>query len=104
MTDRRTRATVWQRFREVLGTILLVIFAVVLGVVSIWQYHRRASAIGADPLSVSQCVAAYQRARTASDSAIVDLQRPINDRQQAANPRTCKQLRIDGALARDPSR
>jgi hypothetical protein len=86
--------------REALSIIGLTVLAVALIVTVVWQYRLRTGPRGADPVVVATCVAAYQRAHSLADSAIVDAQRQVVSREQAPNARTCGQLRRDGTLAR----
>jgi hypothetical protein len=53
-----------------------------------------------EEVAAAQCRAGYQRARTATDSAVVDAQRPIISREQATVARTCRELRLAAAARR----
>ena len=50
-----------------------------------------------------ECLAAYRRARTAVDSAIVDAQRPVLLREKSPNAMNCGALRRSGHLRHAPS-
>ena len=82
-----------------LGAIVLGLAAVVLSAWGVWEYSRRIGPRGADPAVVEICRAAYNRANTPSDSAIVDRQRHVLSREQASNARTCGQLRHDSVFS-----
>lgn len=47
---------------------------------------------------VPECRVAYERARTANDSAIVDVRHPSSGPQKDPNAPTCGTLRITGQL------
>lgn len=49
----------------------------------------------------SECRASYARARTASDSAAVDLRHPSSGPQKDPNAPTCGTLRITGELRQE---
>ena len=53
-----------------------------------------------DDLAAAECRAAYGRAKTASDSAMVDRVRPVTSRAQATVAASCGTLRAAGTLAR----
>ena len=86
--------------REVLGAVGLAVVAVALSGWLVWEYRLRTSAQGADPVVVTACRAAYERARSLADTAIVDAQRHVVSRDQAPNARSCGQLRREGTLSR----
>ena len=51
-----------------------------------------------DDTALSLCRGAYQRARTARDSAAVDLQVPVTSRGQATVAVDCRTFRLAGRL------
>ena len=51
-----------------------------------------------DDAAISLCRGAYDRARTAGDSAAVDLQRPVTSRDQATVALDCRTFRVTGRL------
>jgi hypothetical protein len=71
-----------------------VVAAVVasIGLLFSWQGTRQVPPIETRVLA-SWCRAAYGRARTAAESAAVDLQQPVNDPNYAPARVTCRELR-----------
>jgi len=66
-------------------TRVAAVLLVVLALVTLWVASRRPS-----NRLPSECAAAYQRARTASDTAIVDALQP---NRREASPPTCGERR-----------
>ena len=53
-----------------------------------------------DPLTIQTCQASYRKALTAADTVRVDLLAPIDNRLQASQPMSCRELRMLGRLNR----
>ena len=75
-----------------LSTTAVVILVCLL--VLIWLTNR----CGPDDVAAAECRAAYARAATARDSAMVDRMRPVTSRPQATVAVNCQTLRASGAL------
>ena len=78
--------------RFVGGAALVLALVAILAVAAVSL--RRAP----DTAALSLCRGAYQRARTARDSAAVDLQRPVTSRGQATVAVDCRTFRLAGRL------
>ena len=86
------------RFRDV--TEIVVGIAVILTVAySAWRYWVQRGLAPGDDVSIAWCRADYARARTASDTAVVDLRTPVVRREQAPASLSCGELRRAGMLA-----
>jgi hypothetical protein len=100
MTRRRTLppepllARVARPLAIALGILLA---SAILATAAFRQRRIPGGAVGED-VAATQCRAGYGRARTAADSAVVDVQRPIISREQATVARTCRELRLAAAL------
>jgi hypothetical protein len=84
----------WRRVRGVfqaVGIALLLAFA-------LWRLSYALVGRPDEPVAVSWCHAAYARATSHQDSAIVDAQRPVVSREQATTGVSCGTLRSTGAL------
>ena len=76
-----------------------VVAVVVLALVALgFALRRSRTGYANDDVAIELCRAAYRRALTAQDSAIVDAQRPITSRAQASVALTCRALRQSGGL------
>jgi hypothetical protein len=73
----------------ILGALLVAILA---------YFYRSAREPGFLSPGVPECRVAYQRARTAIDSAMVDVRHPSSGPQKDPNAPTCGTLRITGQL------
>ena len=79
-----------------LGLALLALVVVIgAGVYLRW---RIPGGVPGEELAVEQCRTSYRQARSSTDTAIADEQRPIISREQATVARTCRELRLAGAL------
>ncbi|HEX5436480.1 MAG TPA: hypothetical protein VFW98_04945 [Gemmatimonadaceae bacterium] len=95
-SERMKRSAIPWRGRFAAWPIVLGIAAIV-GIVLVVEFVLAADP-GTQP-EAAECRAAYERARTAVDSAAVDAQRPLVRRQSAAPSRlSCGELRRSGEL------
>ena len=69
-----------------------------LVVIALWSVIRGRGPGGANRVAAVDCRAAYQRARTATESSMVDRQTPIVSKGQAAFAKSCEMMRLDGDL------
>ena len=76
---------------------LIGILAVVALVTALWG-SRLFSGPTYDPMAIERCRSDYRRARTPTDSAIVDARVPMDTKLQASSPVSCRELRILGRL------
>jgi hypothetical protein len=92
-----TRRPAPRRGSTALGFGLALVAVAILAV-----YFLRASrgTLPIDDVAAQMCRADYSRARTHTDTAIIDARRPITSRTQAPIALTCGALRISGRLVR----
>jgi hypothetical protein len=81
--------------RNWLSTGVLILLLLALAIVVVLTNRR-----GPDDLAAAECRAAYGRAETARDSAMVDRVRPVTSRTQATVAASCATLRAAGTLNR----
>ncbi len=93
---RQPEARWWRVLR---GTAQAVGFLALLGF-ALWRFSYSIIGHPDEPSVESLCRGAYAHARTSSDSAMVDQQRPIVSRAQAAVAVNCGTLRRTGELER----
>jgi hypothetical protein len=87
----------WRALRT--GGLLLALFAVLLVVAaSAYRMWRMPGGAADEGYAAEECRAAYGRSRSAADTAAVDAWRPVVSREQASVARTCRALRLSGAL------
>jgi hypothetical protein len=79
------------------AVVFLGLLGVLLAAVLAYLY-RSARTPGFLSPGVPECRAAYHRAQTAGDSAMVDVQHPSSGPQKDPNAPTCGTLRITGRL------
>ena len=96
MADRPVQARWWRVLRG-LGQAVGILGLLAL---ALWRLSLSLAGTPDEPVVASWCHQAYARAHRARDSAIVDQQRPIASREQAAAALTCGALRAQGALRR----
>jgi len=88
------------RISRPLGLALGLVLAALIFVAVTYRWWRiPGGGIGED-IAVAECRAAYRRSHSMVDSAMIDVQRPIVSRGQATVARTCRELRLAGALGR----
>jgi hypothetical protein len=63
-----------------------------------WLSFRRGREPGLLSTGRSECIAAYRGARTAVDSAMIDLRRPTTGAQKDHNAPTCGTMRQVGGM------
>jgi hypothetical protein len=84
--------------RERGGRILVILTAaLVVGLLFWWQGRSPIDPLDRQAIA-SFCKADYAKARSASDSAMIDQRSPIVGRRTAAAHITCGQLRLTGGL------
>ena len=95
LTEWRVRSA---RIRERAQTFVVVVsLGLLLAAIAVllFQSARRPGFLSA---GVPECRVAYERARTASDTAMVDLRHPSSGPQKDPNAPTCGTLRVTGQL------
>ncbi len=80
------------------GLGLLVVVSLASAAVSVYLSARMPGGAVGEDLAAEVCRAGYRHAASAGDAAVVDAQAPIVSRAQATVARTCRELRIAGAL------
>ena len=85
--------------RPVGASLGLLLAALLFAVVAYRWWRIPGGGLGED-VAVAECRASYHRSRSAVDSAMIDVQRPIVSRGQATVARTCRELRLAGAIGR----
>jgi hypothetical protein len=74
--------------------LAVVVFAAVITLLNLRQPGR----VPGDAAAAEQCRAAYRSARTAADSASVDMRRPVVSRGHATVALSCGVMRVAGQL------
>ena len=83
--------------RHVLGTVRTTLAVVLLGLLAgVWSPVRGRGPLATSRAAQEQCRAAYAQARSARDSAMVDVVTPVTSRGQAAFAKSCALIRTDG--------
>jgi hypothetical protein len=86
-----------ERALTLTATIALALLLVAIAALMFqWSRHPGFLSPGA-----SECRASFARARTASDSAAIDLRHPSSGPQKDPNAPTCGTLRITGELRQE---
>jgi len=89
------RETRLESIRSALGVLFLVVLVIASLGVMLWHFGRGEAF---DTTAIELCRQDYQRARTATDSAMVGERVPILSRGQATAAVSCGTLRAAGRL------
>jgi hypothetical protein len=87
-----------QRVRRTGGLLLALLALLVVIAAGAYRVWRIPGGVVGEDYAAVECRAAYGRARSAADTAAADARRPAVSREQATVARTCRELRLVGAL------